>query len=163
MPTIQSALPAALLLALALVGCGSDTTGSGGQTTTTSGPACATDPRVTSYAVGISAASTDGSIKVTFADALPAPPEKGGNVWTIDVADAQGNPIDGATITLKPFMPEHGHAATIIPTVKAGDKPGRYVVDNIELFMPGIWQNTFTITPSGGVGEPVVFTFCVDG
>ena len=165
MPTIHRAraLPAALLLASALFGCGSEsgTGGSGGQTTT--GPRCASDPRVTSYAVGIAATSTDGKTKVTFADALPAPPEKGSNVWTIDVADDQGKPVEGATIKLELFMPEHGHAATITPTVKAGDKAGRYVVSDIELFMPGIWENTFTITPAGGIATTVVFTFCVDG
>ncbi|MFT3776561.1 MAG: FixH family protein [Minicystis sp.] len=168
MITVRLALTIAPLLALALAGCGSNTSGTGGggaggQTSTTTGSICASDPRVTSYAVGASAAAMDGKVKVTFVDAQPAPPAKGSNAWTIDLTDDAGQPIEGATISLKPFMPDHGHGATVIPAVKPGSQAGRYVVDQIELFMPGVWQSTFTITPSGGAPDTVVFTFCVDG
>jgi hypothetical protein len=171
MPFIHRIFPVAPLLVVALAACGNgtggDTTssgGTGGQTTTSSGPSlCADDARVTPYAAGLSAASADGKVKVTFASSMPSPPAKGQNSWLIDLADALGAPIDGATVTLKPFMPDHGHGASVVPTVKAGSKPGEYAVTDIELFMPGVWQNTFTVTPSGGAAEAVVFTFCVDG
>jgi len=33
----------------------------------------------------------------------------------------------------------------------------------IDLFMPGIWTVTFSITPPSGPVESVVFSFCIDG
>lgn len=165
MPSTRRSLLIAPLLVL--VACGSDTTGTGGTggqtSTTTAASVCASDARVTPYADGLSAAATDGKVKVTFIDASPTPPEKGGNTWTIDVTDDLGQPIDGATIALKPFMPDHGHGPTVVPTVKAGSQAGRYVVDLIQLIMPGVWESTFTITKPGGAPDVVVFTFCVDG
>jgi hypothetical protein len=40
---------------------------------------------------------------------------------------------------------------------------GTYQVTNVSLFMAGIWQFTFTVTPASGPADTVVFTFCVDG
>jgi hypothetical protein len=33
----------------------------------------------------------------------------------------------------------------------------------LDFFMPGIWTNTFTVTPTSGPVETAVFTFCIDG
>lgn len=155
-----------LLAIVALAACGPDSssgTGGGGSTTTGTGSSvCATDPRAMAYAVGISQASADGKVKIAFADAMPAPPAKGANVWTITLTDAAQMPIDGATIDVKPFMPDHGHGSSATPVV-TGKGSGNYEVTNLQLFMPGIWQITFTVTPAGGVAESVVFTFCVEG
>jgi len=152
---------AAPLLAIALAACGGGGGGAGGQATQSS--VCSGDPRAEGYAVGASQAAMDGSVKVTFVSAEPAPPAKGGNTFTVDVTDAMGQPIDGAAITVKPFMPDHGHGASVTPTVTPGSEAGRYEVTNVELFMPGIWEITFTVTATGGAPEPVKFTFCVDG
>jgi hypothetical protein len=158
---------AAPLLATALAACGSGggTTGgsggTGGQTTQTS--VCSSDPRAEAYAVGLAQKSMDGTVTVTFVSAEPAPPAKGGNTFTVDITDAMGKPIDGATVAVKPFMPDHGHGASVTPTVSPRSQAGRYDVTNVELFMPGIWEITFTITATGGAPEPVKFTFCVDG
>jgi hypothetical protein len=60
-------------------------------------------------------------------------------------------------------MPAHGHGASAVPPVQAGSQPGRYTLTGLDLFMAGTWQITFTVTPSGGAAEPVMFTFCVEG
>jgi hypothetical protein len=155
-----------LLAIVALAACGpgsSSGTGGGGSTSTgTQSSVCASDPRAMQYAVGLSQTSTDGKVKIAFADASPAPPAKGANVWTITVTDGAQMPIDGATITVKPFMPDHGHGSSAVPKV-TGKGSGSYEISNLELFMPGIWQITFTVTPAGGAAESVVFTFCVEG
>lgn len=61
-------------------------------------------------------------------------------------------------------MPDHMHGSAITPKITpmgAGD----YHVELLQFFMPGVWQNTFTIAPPPGSGAPdtVVFTFCVEG
>lgn len=153
---------AALLLIAS--GCGSassgDTTGAGGAAPSL----CAKDPRAEAYAVGLEQKSDDGRMKIRFIDASPAPPSKGTNQWTIQLLDGSDKPIDDATMTIKPFMPDHGHGSSITPQVTWMKSNGNYQITLVDLFMPGIWQITFNITPPGGAApDAVVFTFCVDG
>lgn len=160
---IRPALTAVLVLTLAACSDGNGTTGSGGQTSTTSTSICAADSGAVAYAVGLTQAAADGKVTITFADAEPAPPAKGSNTFTIDVTDDEGQPISGAAITVQVCMPLHGHCATVTPTVTAGSQAGRYVVDKVDLFMPGLWTITFTVTPSGGTADPVTVSFCIEG
>jgi hypothetical protein len=163
---LRFALTAAPLFALALAACsdGGGTSGSGGQTTTTtSDSVCAADSGAVDYAVGLTQSAMDGKVTISFADADPAPPAKGLNKLTIDVTDDAGQPIDGATIAVKSCMPLHGHCSTITPTITAGSQPGRYVIDQVELFMPGLWEIALTVTPSGGAADPVSVSFCIEG
>src|ERR1700742_3496471 len=94
------------VLVIALLGCGnSDSAGAGGEGGSSITPAaCASDPRIQVYATGLSKTSTDGTMKVSFVAAQPAPPDMGGNTWTVHVTDANGKAFDGAAITVKPFM-----------------------------------------------------------
>lgn len=164
MLTIRTALIATLLSTFVAAGCGGETGGEGGQTSTATQPSvCADDPSAMTYSPGMAEAASDGKVKVTLVSATPAPPSKGGNVFVIDLADESGQPISGASIDVKSFMPAHGHYATIVPTVKEGSQAGRYDISDVELFMLGLWQITFTVTPPGGAAEPVMFSFCVEG
>jgi hypothetical protein len=135
----------------------------GGATTGASTSVCDSDPRAEVYAVGLSAAAMDGTVKVSFVDAMPTPPTKGMNTWTIQLTDAKGQPVNGASITVVPFMPDHGHGSSISPQVMPMDMAGNYQVSLLDLFMPGIWDVTLTITPASGPMENLKFTFCVDG
>ena len=94
---------------------------------------------------------------------MPAPPAKGLNAWTLALTDATGSPMSGATITVKPYMPDHGHGSSIVPAVTPMSAAGTYQVTLLDLFMAGIWTVTFTITPPSGPVESLVFSFCVDG
>ena len=94
----------------------------------------------------------------------PNPVFKGNNVWNLQVVDKNGAPVSGATITVKPFMPDHGHGSSIIPQVAAGSDPGTYDVTLLNLFMPGIWTITILVTTGTApntVTDQSVFTFCV--
>ena len=53
-------------------------------------------------------------------------------------------PVDGLAITVLPWMPDMGHGASVTPTVTAAGG-GRYVVENVELFMPGKWELRTTL------------------
>jgi hypothetical protein len=136
---------------------------SNGGASTGQASVCDTDPRAETYSAGLSAAATDGTVKVSFVDAMPTPPTKGMNTWTIQLSDANGQPMNGATIAVLPFMPDHGHGSSITPQVTPMPTAGNYQVSLLDLFMPGIWDVTFTITPSSGPAETLKFTFCVDG
>ena len=51
---------------------------------------------------------------------------------------ADESPVDGLTLSIQPWMPAMNHGA-IAPTVVAqGD--GKYLVTELDLFMPGHWQ-----------------------
>ena len=159
-------------LAVFLAAC-STSTGGGTGGSSTSVSVCAGDPRATAYTVGLSAKAADGAFKVTFMDAMPAPPSKGANTWTVQITDAAGRPVTGAKVAVKPFMPDHGHGSSITPQVMPMGTDGTYQITLLELFMPGIWQITLSITPDvgapdagtpdAGAPDAVVFTFCVDG
>jgi hypothetical protein len=161
----RSLLGALALLSIPLAACASSAGGggAGGSPPATTDSVCDTDPRAETYVAGMSATSLDGSLKMSLMAASPAPPARGLNAWTVAITDASGAPLSGATIALKPFMPDHGHGASVIPQVTPMATQGTFDVQEIDLFMPGIWTNTFTITPASGPDESVVFTFCING
>jgi hypothetical protein len=164
-----------LLAAALAAGCGSGESagGTGGQASSSSTAsastgsqpeaACARDPRTVPYAVGVEAKATDGALTVQFMDANPAPPAKGNNTWTVKLLDAAGKPVNGATIVTKPYMPDHAHGSSIKPQATAKGTDGTYEITPVNLFMPGVWQITFTVTTPGGMNDSAVVTFCVDG
>jgi hypothetical protein len=168
-----------LCAALLTAACGPDeTSGTGGQasssstatsvssatsTGTQSAGSCAQDPRVVAYAAGVVATATDGALSVHFMAADPAPPAKGNNTWTVRVLDGKGDPVNGAAIVTKAFMPDHGHGSSIKPQATGKGDDGTYEITPVNLFMPGVWQITFTVTPAGGKAESAIVNFCVEG
>lgn len=170
LPSIARLLrPCVALLALTATACPNESSTGDTTTTTTSTSsstetaACASDPRVQVYAVGLSATSKDGAITIAFVDADPAPPAKGNNTWTVKLTDAGGNPVTGAAIETTAYMPDHGHTSPIKPTATEQSDAGTYEVTPVSLFMPGVWEVTLTVTPASGTATDVTFTFCVAG
>ena len=159
------------VVGLVAAGCGSPETtgggGAGGQSASSASTglapvaACAKDPRVAVYAVGVEAKSTDGALTVRFLSASPSPPVKGNNTWVVQLLDGQGQPVNGATIATKSFMPDHGHGSSIKPKATAKGADGTYEITPVNLFMPGVWQITFAVT--GPMTDSAVVTFCVEG
>ncbi|CAN5334430.1 hypothetical protein BH09MYX1_BH09MYX1_17180 [soil metagenome] len=121
---------------------------------------CASDPRVSAFKLGIESAGTGGALHVSIVSATPAWVVQGVNDWTLDVTDGSGAPRDGLTLTVKPFMPDHGHGSSTVPQVTTMGG-GRYHVTGISLPMRGVWD--VTVAASGALNDAVVFTFCVDG
>ena len=92
----------------------------------------------------------------------PAPPAKQSNVLTLQVADASGKPVDGATLSVLPYMPDHGHGSSVKPTVTAKGG-GTYEVTNVYLPMPGLWRLTVTVQMPNVAAQDAAFSFCIDG
>jgi len=60
-------------------------------------------------------------------------------LWRSRAPDEHGASIDGLSIDVTPWMPAMGHGASVQPTVTPQGE-GKYLVDNVYLFMPGVWE-----------------------
>ncbi len=123
---------------------------------------CEDDPRVEAYSDGVSETSLSGNVSATLLSAEPAPPARGINVWKLHVTDASGAAISDAPLSVSPFMPDHGHGSPSVPSVSA-ETDGDYEIDDLNLFMPGVWRVTISGALSTDPNDDVVFHFCVAG
>lgn len=122
---------------------------------------CAAETRDDEYTLGMEKAGT--AVRVRFVDALPAPPDRGDNAWTIEVIDiATGMPLDDVSLVVEPYMPDHMHGTSIAAHVTAADVPGEYVIAPVNMFMPGLWQVHLYLSLADGSDDQVEFDFCVD-
>ena len=131
-----------------------------------------TDARADNWQLPIAKTSEGGAYKVTLMSSAAAIPVIGDSTttWTIAVADATtGAAISGATITVLPWMPDHGHGTSVraVVTENAG-APGQYALEPLYFFMAGYWTVTLTIDSAstagdadGGASDKVVFSLCL--
>jgi hypothetical protein len=149
-----------VLGSLALAGCSSnDDAGSGsGVASATTG--CSADTRKDVYTTGLTKQA--GSFSIKIVEAAPSPPSKGTNAMTFELLDQAGTPVDGATMTITPFMPDHGHGSAVTPVVTASGG-GKYAISKLYFAMAGLWRVTVSVqTPAAGIQE-AAFQFCLDG
>jgi hypothetical protein len=123
---------------------------------------CTGDPRAERYAAGMQKTAPKGQLSVTLLSSDPGPPIKGTNVWTLLVSDSGRAPQTGATVKVKPFMPDHGHGSPAKPVISALPDAGQYKVTPLYLFMAGLWEITLDVTTASGVQDAVVFRFCIE-
>lgn len=159
---MQRAVVASVVLTaiVSVSACSSDD--DAGSTTSGTAPAtgCAADTRKDIFTAGLTKPA--GTYTVKIVDATPGPPVKGTNAMTLEIRDAGGQPVDGATVTVTPFMPDHGHTSAVAPVVTPSGG-GRYTVTKIYLSMAGLWKLTVGVQPPGGALQEAVFQFCLDG
>lgn len=124
---------------------------------------CAKDNRAQSYSPGMELPGKAGLYSVRLESISPVPAFKGDNLWKVQIVDASKQPVDGLTLKVKPFMPDHGHGSSITPQIKPQGAGGRYDVEQLNLFMPGLWQVFFTVQPAAGGGDEAEVAFCVEG
>ena len=140
---------------VALTACGADEHGAHSD----AGYNCAVEDRDDEFAAGMQKTGAAG-IRVGIASAVPAPPQRGDNTWNVTIADTNGAPVIGATIAIKPFMPDHRHGTSIPATITPGAAAGSYVIAPVNLWMPGLWETTIDVTTGSG-RDSVVFRFCI--
>jgi hypothetical protein len=95
-------------------------------------------------------ASDTGRARVEVRTSPTQPPVRGVDTLELRVIDAAGNAIDGVTLDVVLWMPAMGHGASVVPTVTPMGN-GRYVLTNVDLFMPGTWELRTTL--SGSVSD----------
>ena len=155
------------LIALAFIGTAA-CSGASGETddhTSTEGTeevGCQSDPRALSPIVGASATSLDGAVKVSVASVDPEVPARGNNHWEVVVTDRAGAPLVDASISVQPFMPDHGHGSPS-PAVVESLGEGRYRLSPLNFSMPGLWEVRLGVTPAGGAKSMVTLGACVTG
>ena len=80
---------------------------------------------------------------------------------TVSVADSDGAAVDG-TLTFDATMPDHGHGMNVDPTVSS-PATGEYLIEGINLHMPGTWKLDFSIDVDGTTTDATVDYECAEG
>ena len=92
----------------------------------------------------------------------PEPWSVGDNDWRIEVKDKEGAIVDGASLFVTPYMPDHGHGVSPpnYDGIQASD--GLYDIDTFNLMMPGFWEMTVTVGAVDVPTEVIAFRICVE-
>ena len=123
------------------------------------------DTEVDTYEAGMTRMTVDGVFHVTLLETNPGPPEKGDNTMQIQIAypDAMDTPLEGRTVYLRPYMPEHEHGTSPSQYDAVEVESGIYKLGPFDLFMPGAWELPVHIVGDNEEHDHVTFTFEIEG
>ena len=93
--------------------------------------------------------SENGLYRVSYTASTGTIPVNQMHEWTLHVENADGNPVDDATIVVDGDMPAHGHGLPTSPRVTQYLGNGDYRVEGVKFQMGGDWLMDFTITANG--------------
>lgn len=88
--------------------------------------------------------SAKGLVTIQVRTSPTQPPTHGDFDAEVRLTDAQDKPLDAMQIDVQPWMPVHGHGATKPEVIAKGG--GRFVLQRLQLVMPGAWELRTTIT-----------------
>ncbi len=143
-------LPLVFLSLLFLVACGDD--GNDGV--------CADEERDEPVTGGDVLAGDSETLRLALVTLDPAVPDLGENEWTVEVRDSGDTLLEGCTIEVEPWMPDHGHGSTDISSTEIG--AGQYSLTPVEFVMPGYWEVALSIT-CGEDSDNVLLKLCIEG
>lgn len=106
---------------------------------------CSADPRAHSLSLGMTIEGDDQGGYLVIESMAPTAPERFGNLWSVLIQNSAGVAIEGASIEVFPFMPDHGHGTPQPPEARSIGDPGRFELGPFDLWMPGIWELHWTI------------------
>jgi hypothetical protein len=89
-----------------------------------------------------------GLFQVSYTSAIQPPTINTVHTWTVHVATAGGQPVEGAQVTVTGGMPEHNHGMPTAPQVTAIAN-GDYRVEGMKFQMPGWWTVTVHVEAGG--------------
>jgi hypothetical protein len=144
----------ALALTLFAAACSSD--GHGDDTESYN---CAAETRDDTYVAGITKAGQNGKLNFKIVEALPAPPARGDNIWTLELTSITAAPVSGAAMIVTPFMPDHQHGTPTTVVIEPMPSAGQYKLSPVNMWMPGLWQTTIQV--DGQDADKAVFAFCI--
>ena len=149
----------AMVLTAVLAACSEDTTPPEDEPVN-----CALEDRDDDFAIGLHKSGDGSVLDFAIMTADPAPPAKYDNTWVIQInqltSGVVGAPIDGASMIVTPYMPDHEHAAGKTVRIEPTGTEGQYELTPINFHMPGLWQTTIEATTPAG-DDVVVFRFCI--
>lgn len=100
---------------------------------------------------------------LTVMESAPKPWNVGENNWSIQVEDNSGALRDDATLSLSPYMPDHGHGVSPPSYTGISQGNGLFQVATFNLIMPGYWELTVLVTAPGLGSNEIVFQICAEG
>jgi hypothetical protein len=115
------------------------------------------------YVVGLEKTGALGQIVVRLLESTPAPPSKDDNDWLVEIVSPTDAPLDDLEVSAVPFMPDHGHGTPKRTKISPAGEPGRYLIEEVNLWMPGIWEVTIEAKDGADLDDFVVYTFCIEG
>ena len=149
-----------LCLGLGLAACGTNS----GDDDTDPPVDCSMVQGTDTFTVPLEHQGANGKIEFQMMSAEPAPPARGDNTWIVQLnsmaSGVVGNPIDGATIHVTPFMPAHQHGTPVEVQIAPAGQPGQYTLSPVNLWMPGVWETTIDVT-RGSTTDRAVYHFCI--
>jgi len=84
--------------------------------------------------------SASGALRVDVRSSPDQPPTVGDGWWSYTITEGvTGKPVPGLSLDVVPWMPAMGHGTSTVPSV-IDSGGGVYVIENVELFMPGQWD-----------------------
>jgi hypothetical protein len=108
----------------------------------------------------LEAITESGELEVVMRGESGAKPVRGTNTLHLEVTRvATGDPADGLSFSLVPFMPSMGHGSPSEPRVES-EGAGSYRASDVVLPMPGLWELRTTITAPSA--DYVLFKVDVD-
>ena len=122
---------------------------------------CDLETRDDTYVANLEKAGSD--VTVALMESTPAPPAKNDNTWRVRVVDVNGAPLSGLSLAVTPWMPDHGHGTLVAPVVTEQAEAGEYLIEPVNLRMPGLWDVTVEVSDGTGLEDEVMFSFCIEG
>lgn len=109
-------------------------------------------------ACGSEGAAPNGELVASsgsFTGTLEASPlEVGLNTAEVSLIDADGAPLEGATVSISPWMPAHGHGTETVEA-EATDVAGAYATERLRFQMGGVWELRVHVVHGDDEGELV--------
>ena len=93
--------------------------------------------------------SDKGLYRVSYMASSGTIPVNQMHEWMLHVENADGTPVENATITVDGDMPQHGHGLPTSPRVTQYLGNGDYRVEGLKFQMGGWWLMDFTIAANG--------------
>ena len=121
---------------------------------------CSSDPRLDDD-VGVATPGELGVLAFRLDQVAPSPPARGMNVFQLHIQDAGGTPMVGE-LRVDPRMPDHGHGTSIRPRVIGGEG-GQYTIEQLYLFMAGVWRIELEAREDGAMLDRKALFFCIEG
>lgn len=113
------------------------------------------------YVAGMEKVSDMRGFIVRLEESRPVPVYIGLHTWTLSIRTPSGTPVSQAAVRAEPMMLSHGHGTTPPLTFarESASHIGQYALEDLDLFMPGLWTVFITIETEDEVTDVVEFAF----
>ena len=91
-----------------------------------------------------------GRYRISYASALEPIEINRIHAWVAQVMDADGNPVEDASISITGGMPDHDHGLPTAPRATAYLGEGRYLIEGMKFHMGGAWEVVLNVKSGTG-------------